>query len=99
MQFGLLTHDIGHQQVFRTSRNVTGPVLVDFWYGGLNYQIEHHLFPTMPRNKLRLARPLVKAFCEQHAVTYCETSLFQSYKDMLRFLHQVSAPLREKKSS
>ena len=38
-------------------------VLVDFWYGGLNYQIEHHLFPTMPRNKLRQARPLVKAFC------------------------------------
>ena len=89
--------DFLREQVL-TSRNVKGPALVDFWYGGLNYQIEHHLFPTMPRNKLRLARPLVKAFCEQHDITYCETSLLQSYIDMVRFLHQVSAPLREEKS-
>ena len=78
-----------------TSRNVKGSPLVDFWYGGLNYQIEHHLFPTMPRNKLRQARPIVKAFCKEHAIDYCETSMLQSYKDILHFLHQVSAPLRE----
>src|SRR5581483_10993947 len=86
--------DFLHQQVL-TARNVTGPPLVDFWYGGLNYQIEHHLFPTMPRNKLRQARPLIKAFCEDHAIAYCETSMLQSYQDILRFLHRVSAPLRE----
>ena len=89
--------DFLRQQVL-TARNVKGPPLVDFWYGGLNYQIEHHLFPTMPRNKLRLARPLVKAFCKEHAIAYCETSMLQSYKDILHFLHQVSAPLREEKS-
>lgn len=89
--------DFLRQQVL-TSRNVTGAPLVDFWYGGLNYQIEHHLFPTMPRNKLRQAQPLVKAFCEKHAIAYCESSMLQSYKDILHFLHQVSAPLREEQS-
>ena len=89
--------DFLRQQVL-TARNVTGSPLVDFWYGGLNYQIEHHLFPTMPRNKLRQARPLIKAFCEDHAIAYCETSMLQSYQDILRFLHSVSAPLREEKA-
>jgi fatty acid desaturase len=72
-----------------------GSPLVDFWYGGLNYQIEHHLSPTMPRNKLRQARPIIMAFCKEHGIAYCETSMLQSYKEILHFLHQVSAPLRE----
>src|SRR5512133_1832951 len=42
-----------------TSRNVRGSRLVDFLLGGLNYQIEHHLFPNMPRPNLRHAQPLV----------------------------------------
>jgi fatty acid desaturase len=86
--------DFLHQQVL-TARNVKGSPLVDFWYGGLNYQIEHHLFPTMPRNKLRQARPLIKAFCEEHGIAYCETGILQSYQDILRFLHHVSMPLRD----
>ena len=36
-----------------TSRNVRGSWLVDLVLGGLNYQIEHHLFPNMPRPNLR----------------------------------------------
>jgi fatty acid desaturase len=89
--------DFLRQQVL-TSRNVKGSPLVDFWYGGLNYQIEHHLFPTMPRNNLRRAQPLVEAFCKGHTIAYCETSMLQSYKEILQFLHQVSAPLREETS-
>jgi fatty acid desaturase len=49
-----------------TSRNVTGSRQVDFLLGGLNYQIEHHLFPNMPRPNLRHAQPLVRAFCQEH---------------------------------
>ncbi|HEX8035667.1 MAG TPA: acyl-CoA desaturase [Ktedonobacterales bacterium] len=89
--------DFLRQQVL-TARNVKGSPLVDFWYGGLNYQIEHHLFPTMPRNKLRQARPLIKAFCEEHGIDYCETTLLQSYLDILRFLQRASMPLREEKA-
>jgi fatty acid desaturase len=77
-----------------TSRNVTGSRQVDFLLGGLNYQIEHHLFPNMPRPNLRRAQPLVRAFCRQHHIAYTEATLFGSYAEALRHLHSVGAPLR-----
>jgi fatty acid desaturase len=77
-----------------TSRNVTGSRPVDFVLGGLNYQIEHHLFPNMPRPNLRHAQPLVRAFCAQHGLPYVEASLFGSYAEAVRHLHAVGAPLR-----
>ena len=81
--------DFLSQQVL-TSRNVTSSPLTDFWYGGLNFQIEHHLFPNMPRNKLRSAQVIVKRFCEERSISYCETGLVQSYRDVLRSLRAVS---------
>jgi fatty acid desaturase len=77
-----------------TSRNVRGSRLVDFLLGGLNYQIEHHLFPNMPRPNLRHAQPLVRAFCSQHDLPYTEATMFGSYAEALRHLHSVGAPLR-----
>jgi fatty acid desaturase len=77
-----------------TSRNVAGSRLVDFVLGGLNYQIEHHLFPNMPRPNLRHAQPLVRAFCQDHHLPYTEASLFGSYAEAVRHLHAVGAPLR-----
>jgi len=77
-----------------TSRNVAGSRLVDFLLGGLNYQIEHHLFPTLPRPNLRCAQPLVRAFCQDHDLPYTEASLFDSYAQAVRHLHMVGAPLR-----
>ncbi len=89
--------DFFREQVI-TSRNVTGPVLVDFWYGGLNYQIEHHLFPTMPRCNLRKAQPIVEAFCAEQGVSYHSTGLFTSYREILSHLHRESASLRRRHS-
>jgi fatty acid desaturase len=77
-----------------TSRNVRGSRVVDFVLGGLNYQIEHHLFPNMPRPNLRRAQPLVRAFCSQHNIPYTEATMFGSYAEALRHLHTVGAPLR-----
>jgi fatty acid desaturase len=77
-----------------TSRNVAGSRLVDFVLGGLNYQIEHHLFPNMPRPNLRRAQPLIRAFCQHHGLPYTEASLFGSYAEAVRHLHAVGAPLR-----
>jgi fatty acid desaturase len=77
-----------------TSRNVRGSWLVDLVLGGLNYQIEHHLFPNLPRPNLRRAQPLVRAFCQQHGLPYTEASLFASYAEAIRHLHTVGAPLR-----
>jgi fatty acid desaturase len=72
-----------------TSRNVRGGWLVDFALGGLNYQIEHHLFPSMPRPNLRRSQALIREFCLQHGLSYCQTSLVGSYAQALRHLHAV----------
>lgn len=89
--------DFLHQQVL-SSRNVRAHPVTDFWYGALNYQIEHHLFPTIPRNKLKEAQQIVKAFCQEQGIPYHETGFFQSYREIFQHLQQVSAPLREKNS-
>ncbi len=87
-----------YEQVL-TSRNVRANPLTDFWYGGLNYQIEHHLFPSLPRNRLRQAQKLVRQFCDDHGISYHSTGLIESYAEILQHLHQVSAPLRQRKTA
>ncbi|TDC68499.1 fatty acid desaturase family protein [Streptomyces hainanensis] len=80
-----------------TSRNVRGGPVTDWLMGGLNYQIEHHLFPNMPRPHLRLARPLVRHHCRELGVSYAETGLLDSYRQALGHMHRVGAPLRAAK--
>jgi fatty acid desaturase len=77
-----------------TSRNIRPHAATDFWYGGLNYQVEHHLFPTMTRNNVSKAHPIVEEYCREIGVPYHETSLLQSYRELLGFLHEVGEPLR-----
>ncbi|MEV0094925.1 acyl-CoA desaturase [Streptomyces sp. NPDC050738] len=77
-----------------TSRNVRGGLLTDWFLGGLNYQIEHHLFPSMPRPHLRLAQPLVRAHCRELGIPYTETGLVDSYRQALTHMHEVGEPLR-----
>ncbi|NKY49664.1 fatty acid desaturase family protein [Nocardia vermiculata] len=78
-----------------TSRNVRGGALTDIALGGLNYQIEHHLFPSMPSPNLRRAQPIVREYCAEIGVPYHETGLIRSYGEALRHLHQAGAPLRK----
>jgi fatty acid desaturase len=75
-----------------TSRNIRGGGLTDLALGGLNYQIEHHLFPSMPRPNLRRARAPVRAFCASRGIPYGETGLLASYAQVLRHLHLVARP-------
>src|ERR1700761_3924773 len=77
-----------------TSRNVRGGWFTDFALGGLNYQIEHHLFPSMPRPNLRHAQALVVNFCADHDVPYAETSLVGSYAQALAHLADVGRRAR-----
>ena len=72
-----------------TSRNVRGGWLTDFALGGLNYQIEHHLFPSMPRPNLRRSKAMIETFCRQRDLPYCESSLVGSYAQALRYLNTV----------
>ena len=75
-----------------TSRNIRGGWLTDLALGGLNYQIEHHLFPSAPRPSLRRCQPLIRAFCEQRGVPYCQTSLVGSFASVLGHLDKVGRP-------
>jgi fatty acid desaturase len=72
-----------------TARNVKGGRLMSAALGGLNYQIEHHLFPSMPSRNLRRCQPIVRQFCATHDVPYAETSLLDSYGISLRYLRSV----------
>jgi len=81
-------HDFLRRQVL-TSRNIRGGWFTDLALGGLNYQIEHHLFPSMPRPNLRRSQPLIREFCEQQGLPYCQASLIGSYAQALRYLHAV----------
>ncbi len=77
-----------------TSRNVRGNWFTDIALGGLNYQIEHHLFPSMPSPNLRRAQIIVRHYCDELSVSYLETGLITSYRQALRSLHEAGAPLR-----
>lgn len=78
-----------------TSRNVRSHPVIDFWYGGLNFQIEHHLFPNMPRHNLRHAQPIVKSFCAERETPYHETGLLRSYWEISHHMYEVGQALRQ----
>jgi fatty acid desaturase len=77
------------------SRNIRGNVVVDAAMGGLNYQIEHHLFPSMPRPHLKLVRPMVREYCADQDVPYTELGFFNSYAVVIDYLNNVGLRARE----
>jgi fatty acid desaturase len=78
-----------------TSRNIRGGWWVSFLMGGLNYQVEHHLFPSMPRPNLKQARRLVREHCRSLDVPYTETSLTRSYGIVVEYLNRVGLAARD----
>ena len=72
-----------------SSRNLRPHPVVDFVFGGLNYQIEHHLFPSMPRVHLARARAIVKPFCLERGLPYAEMGVLASYRLVLSELQRV----------
>jgi len=73
-----------------SSRNIMPHPITDFVFGGLNYQIEHHLFPTLPRVNMGRARSIVKPFCSAHGLAYQEMGAFASYRLVIAELRRVS---------
>ena len=71
------------------SRNISGGSAVAIFMGGLNYQIEHHLFPSMARPHLRRVQPLVAAYCAAEGVPYTQTSLWSAYRSVIGYLNTV----------
>ncbi len=71
------------------SRNISGGPLMSVFMGGLNYQVEHHLFPSMARPHLRKIQPLVAAYCAAEGVPYTQTSLWAAYRHVVGYLNTV----------
>ncbi|MFC8599970.1 MULTISPECIES: fatty acid desaturase family protein [unclassified Isoptericola] len=78
-----------------TSRNIRGGAWMSALMGGLNHQIEHHLFPSMPRPHLAQARLLVREHCATHGLPYTETSLARSYAIVVGYLNRVGLAARD----
>ncbi|XP_029607751.1 fatty acid desaturase 2-like [Salmo trutta] len=66
--------------------NIEQSTFNDWFSGHLNFQIEHHLFPTMPRHNYHLVAPLVRALCEKHGVPYQVKTMQQGITDVVRSL-------------
>ncbi|GAA3705045.1 acyl-CoA desaturase [Zhihengliuella alba] len=78
-----------------TSRNVRGGWFNTSLMGGLNYQVEHHLFPNMPRPHLAEAQRIVQRFCNERGIPYTEVSLVSSYKAVVQYLNRVGLGARD----
>jgi fatty acid desaturase len=83
-----------------TSRNIMGGRIVSDrgltqLYGGLNYQVEHHLFPSMPRPHLAKAREIVREHCARIGVPYTETTTLRSYGTVVKYLNRVGLAARD----
>lgn len=79
----------------RTSRNIRGGWWMTALMGGLNHQVEHHLFPSMARPHLSRAREIVREHCRAIGVPYTETSLVTSYAMVVRYLNEVGIAARD----
>jgi fatty acid desaturase len=79
----------------RTSRNIRGGWWATALMGGLNYQVEHHLFPNMARPYLARASEIVRDYCATHGVPYTETSLLRSYAIVVEYLSRVGLAARD----
>jgi fatty acid desaturase len=72
-----------------TGRNVAGGFWMTAFLGGLNFQIEHHLFPSMARPHLRQTRKYVREACAREGIPYTETSLRRAYVIVLSYLREI----------
>jgi fatty acid desaturase len=74
-----------------TARNISGGALTTFLLGGLNYQIEHRLFPSMPRPNLRRVQGLVQDFCAATDLGYSEENFTESFRQLIHHLSDAGA--------
>ncbi|XP_051002067.1 fatty acid desaturase 3 [Acomys russatus] len=92
-QMNHIPKEIGHEKhrdwassQLAATCNVEPSLFIDWFSGHLNFQIEHHLFPTMPRHNYRRVAPLVKAFCAKHGLHYEVKPFLTALVDIIRSL-------------
>ena len=85
---------VGMQLQAISNQNITTSWIDDWFHGGLQHHIEHHLFPRLPRHSLAKVRPYVRALCEKHGLPYRSDPFPTALLDLLRSLYRQGAPLR-----
>jgi delta8-fatty-acid desaturase len=90
-------HQIGMKLQIQSNQNISTSFLDDWFHGGLQHHIEHHLFPRLPRHNLAKARAEVRALSEKHAIPYKSDPFLVCIVDMVRGLRRANAPLRQER--
>lgn len=73
-----------------TTRNISSSLFMDWFTGGLNYQIEHHIYPSLPRHRFGKVAPLVKAICDKHGLPYITVGFVDGLRDVLNHLSVIA---------
>jgi NADPH-dependent stearoyl-CoA 9-desaturase len=79
------------RQMLGTANFQAGPVL-SFMSGHLCYQIEHHLFPDLPSNRLPEISVRVRALCEKYDLPYTTGSFIRQYLMTVRTICKLALP-------
>jgi sphingolipid 8-(E)-desaturase len=97
--FGMSTTDFGPTESFshralRTTMDVDCPVWLDWVHGGLQFQAVHHLFPRIPRHRLREVQCFVKEFCAEMGVKYTIYGFVEGNREVIGRLREVARQAR-----
>lgn len=76
-----------------TTRNIRSQWWMRWFHGGLDMQIEHHLFPMLPRHQLHKVAPRVRALVEKHGMPYTQLGFFEAIGVCLGELHRMSTAI------
>ncbi|XP_062154235.1 delta(8)-fatty-acid desaturase 2 [Alnus glutinosa] len=68
---------------------------MDWFFGGLQFQLEHHLFPRLPRGQLRNVSPIVEALCKKHNLPYRSMSFWAANVSTIRTLRTAALQARD----
>jgi len=76
-------------QILDGTRTMNTWRLFDFYYHGLNFHIEHHLFPNVPCWRYRRMSPVIQRFCDRHGLVYRQWGFWQAQREVFSALHHI----------
>jgi len=85
-----LMHDYFKHQVVTTRNIDLNSWFLNYICGGMQYQIEHHIFPRIPLYKLSTIKPIVKEYCAEHGIEYREESLWDISKRNYKNIEEIA---------
>lgn len=78
----------------RTTLDVDCSPWIDWFHIGLQFQLAHHMYPTLPRNQLRATTKRVEAICKKHGLTYHSLSFWGGLQQTVQGLYETAMVAR-----